>query len=69
MEHYAPRIDHVVSPSPFTTLGSKGAGESSTETVPAAIANALSDAIYGSGREVTRLPLTPEEVWKLCSGV
>src|SRR4029077_963939 len=43
----APRIDidHVVSPSPLTPLGSKGLGESSSMTVPAAIANAVRDAL------------------------
>jgi 2-furoyl-CoA dehydrogenase large subunit len=38
------QIGHVVSPSPLTPLGSKGLGESSSMTVPAVIANAVSDA-------------------------
>src|SRR3989442_792779 len=43
----APTIDiaHVVSPSPLTPLGSKGLGESSSMTVPAVIAKAVSDAL------------------------
>src|SRR4029453_18316341 len=32
-------IEHVISPTPLTTLGSKGLGESSSMTVPAVIAN------------------------------
>src|SRR3989449_7907710 len=42
----APEIEiaHVVPPPPLTTLGSKGLGESSSMTVPAVIANAVSDA-------------------------
>src|SRR5206468_3343464 len=41
----APTIEiaHLSSPSPLTTLGSKGLGESSSMTVPAVIANAVSD--------------------------
>ncbi len=54
-------IDHVVSPSPFTVLGSKGLGESSSMTAPAALANAVADAL---GVHVNRLPLRPERVWR-----
>jgi len=59
----APRlvIDHVVSPSPFTALGSKGLGESSAMTAPAALANAVADAL---GVHVDTLPLKPERVWR-----
>ncbi len=50
------------APSPLNPLGVKGAGEAGTAGVGAAIANAVSDAL---GREVTRLPLTPERVLEL----
>src|SRR5439155_371955 len=51
----APTIDiaHVVSPSPLTPLGSKGLGESSSMTVPAVIANAVSDALGPLGIRIT----------------
>src|SRR5947209_10140856 len=51
----APVIDiaHVVSPSPLTPLGSKGLGESSSMTVPAVIANAVSDALGPLGVRLT----------------
>ena len=52
-------IAHVVSPSPLTTLGSKGLGESSSMTVPAVIANAVSDALRPLGISITELPMTP----------
>ena len=52
-------IEHVVSPSPLTTLGSKGLGESSSMTVPAVIANAVSDALEPLGIKITELPMTP----------
>jgi 2-furoyl-CoA dehydrogenase large subunit len=54
-------IDHVISPSPFTVLGSKGLGESSSMTAPAALANAVADAL---GVHVDTLPLKPARVWK-----
>ena len=56
-------IDHVVSPSPLTPLGSKGLGESSSMTVPAVIANAVSDALKPLGVSVTELPMTPARLW------
>ncbi len=58
-------IGHVVSPSPITTLGSKGCGESSTMTAPAAIGNAVADALRPLGLNVTELPLTPDRVFGL----
>ncbi len=63
----APVIDiaHVVSPSPLTPLGSKGLGESSSMTVPAVIANAVSDALAPLGVRITELPMTPTKLWEL----
>jgi 2-furoyl-CoA dehydrogenase large subunit len=62
----APDIDiaHVVSPSPLTTLGSKGLGESSSMTVPAVLANAVSDALAPLGIRITELPITPSRLWR-----
>jgi 2-furoyl-CoA dehydrogenase large subunit len=56
-------IDHVVSPSPLTPLGSKGLGESSSMTVPAVIANAVTDALAPLGVRITELPMTPARLW------
>jgi 2-furoyl-CoA dehydrogenase large subunit len=63
----APVIDiaHVVSPSPLTPLGSKGLGESSSMTVPAVIANAVSDALVPLGIAITELPMSPSRLWQL----
>ena len=63
----APEIEiaHVVSPSPLTTLGSKGLGESSSMTVPAVIANAVSDALKPLGISITELPMTPSRLHAL----
>ncbi len=63
----APEIEiaHIVSPSPLTTLGSKGLGESSSMTVPAVIANAVSDALAPLGIGITELPMTPTRLHAL----
>ncbi len=61
----AVEIGHVVSPSPLTTLGSKGLGESSAMTVPAVIANAVSDALAPLGVGISELPITPARLWAL----
>jgi 2-furoyl-CoA dehydrogenase large subunit len=63
----APVIDiaHIVSPSPLTPLGSKGLGESSSMTVPAVIANAVSDALAPMGVRITELPMSPTRLWEL----
>ena len=59
------RIDHLVSPSPFTALGAKGLGEGTTMSAPVAIANAVADAL---GRDDVELPLTAPRVWELIHG-
>ena len=48
-----PRVvsDHLESPSPLTPLGAKGLGEGNTMSAPAAIANAVADAL---GRRLDR---------------
>ena len=55
-------IAHRETPSPFTPLGAKGLGEGNTMTAPAAIANAVADAL---GVDDVELPLTPPRVWEL----
>jgi CO/xanthine dehydrogenase Mo-binding subunit len=49
-------LEQGYGPGPF---GSKGVGEAGNLTIPAAIANAIHDAV---GVRVTDLPLTPERV-------
>jgi 2-furoyl-CoA dehydrogenase large subunit len=63
----APVIDiaHLESPSPLTPLGSKGLGEASSMTVPAVIANAVSDALAPVGIRINELPMTPTRLWEL----
>lgn len=73
LQDYAlPRAEHVpdvetghtVTPSPYNELGVKGAGESGAAGAPAAVANAVADALSPFGIEHLDLPITPETVWR-----
>ncbi|PWT79664.1 MAG: hypothetical protein C5B58_13105 [Acidobacteria bacterium] len=57
-------IHHDV-PSPHTPLGSKGKGEGVPGMVPAALANAIEDALAPSNITINRLPLKSEYIWSL----
>ena len=61
-----PRIDlmHTETPSPVTTFGVRGVGEVGTIPYAAAVTNALCDALIDFGVELSRLPITPEGVWR-----
>ncbi|HEU4344599.1 MAG TPA: xanthine dehydrogenase family protein molybdopterin-binding subunit [Candidatus Binatia bacterium] len=65
-----PKIEviHRPSPSPFTPLGQKAAGEGAAIPSPAAIASAVEDALAPLGVKIRGLPLTPEAVWRLVHG-
>jgi carbon-monoxide dehydrogenase large subunit len=56
---------HMVTPSPFIPGGFKGIGEGGTIAAPAAIANAVMDALRPEGAAANALPLTPERVLDL----
>jgi 2-furoyl-CoA dehydrogenase large subunit len=57
-------IDHHDVPSPFTELGTKGAGENSAMSAPAAIAGAVEDALAATGVHIDKLPITPAAIWR-----
>ncbi|MGH7771172.1 MAG: xanthine dehydrogenase family protein molybdopterin-binding subunit [Candidatus Binatia bacterium] len=59
------RTVHLESPSALNPLGVKGLGEGGAIAPPAAIANALADALSPFKVEVTELPLKPERVLSL----
>jgi carbon-monoxide dehydrogenase large subunit len=61
-------LDHIESPSPRNPLGVKGLGEGGAIGPPAAIANAIEDALRGRGVVVRRGPFTSSTVWKLIKG-
>jgi carbon-monoxide dehydrogenase large subunit len=56
------RIEHMATPSPFTEFGVKGLGEGGAIAPPAAIANAINDAVKGLGVVVTETPITPRRL-------
>jgi aerobic carbon-monoxide dehydrogenase large subunit len=62
-----PRIDvvHLERPSPSTLGGFKGVGEGGTIGAPAAIANAVADALAPLGIEIAELPITGERLFRL----
>jgi carbon-monoxide dehydrogenase large subunit len=53
-------LGHLETPSPLTPGGRKGMGEGGTIGAPAAIANAVSDAVKPLGVTVTSLPILAE---------
>ncbi len=53
----AVKIIHHVTPSPHTVLGQKGSGESGYLGAPAAVANAVNDALKPLGVSINTLPL------------
>ncbi len=56
------RIEHMETPSPYTEFGQKGIGESGAIGSPAAIANAVNDALRPLGVEICELPISPRVV-------
>ena len=52
------------TPSPLNILGVKGAGEAGTVAAPAAVANAVIDALLPLGITSLDVPLTPNNVWQ-----
>jgi carbon-monoxide dehydrogenase large subunit len=56
------RLEHMETPSPWTTFGQKGIGESGAIGPPAAIVNAINDALHRMGVEVFDLPASPSRV-------
>ena len=56
------RIEHMETKSPYTEFGQKGIGESGAIGSPAAIANAVNDALRPLGVEINELPITPRVV-------
>jgi carbon-monoxide dehydrogenase large subunit len=59
----AVRILHRETLSPFTVFGMKGLGEGGAIAPPAAIANAVSDALKPFGVDVREVPIRPADIW------
>ncbi|MCH8225278.1 MAG: xanthine dehydrogenase family protein molybdopterin-binding subunit [Chloroflexi bacterium] len=56
--------DTMETPSPMNPLGIKGVGELPTVAAPAAVANAVMDALSHTGVRHIDTPLTREKVWR-----
>jgi len=56
------RVLHMETPSPHTRFGIKGMGEGGAIAPPAAVLNAVNDALRPLGAELTETPITPERV-------
>jgi carbon-monoxide dehydrogenase large subunit len=58
-------VHHVETPSPVALGGFRGMGEGGTIGAPAAIANAVADALAPLQIEIAELPVTPERLFRL----
>jgi carbon-monoxide dehydrogenase large subunit len=58
-------VHHLETPSPVTLGGFRGMGEGGTIGAPAAIANAIADALVPLGIEVAELPMSPDRLFRL----
>jgi carbon-monoxide dehydrogenase large subunit len=56
---------HIETELPATLGGFRGMGEGGTIGAPAAVANALADAL---GADIVELPMTPERIFRLMGG-
>ncbi len=57
-----PFIGHMETPSPYTRFGVKGIGEGGAIAPPAAITNAINDALRPLGVEMLHSPVTPRRI-------
>jgi carbon-monoxide dehydrogenase large subunit len=61
-------LGSTVTPSPHHPIGAKGVGEAATVGSPAAVVNAVIDAISPFGVRHADMPLTPANVWSAIQG-
>ena len=72
MDYAVPRADdlpffevaHNAIATGTNLLGAKGGGEGGTTPAPAAVANAVVDALGADGPDHIDMPITPEKVWR-----
>jgi carbon-monoxide dehydrogenase large subunit len=73
MDYAMPRADDLpdfevgmtVTPCPSNPIGVKGCGEAGAIAAPAAVVNAITDAL---GVKRFDMPATPEKVWRVANG-
>ncbi|HZV51572.1 MAG TPA: xanthine dehydrogenase family protein molybdopterin-binding subunit [Candidatus Dormibacteraeota bacterium] len=57
-------IHHRHGETPFVPSGARGIGEGNSMSAPAAVANAIADALSERGVEITELPVHGSKIWK-----
>ncbi len=55
-------VAHLATPTATSELGAKGVGEAGTAGAPAAVMNAINDALSPFGARVTAQPATPQRI-------
>jgi len=55
-------IEHIETPTSTSTLGAKGAGEAGTGGAPAALLNAVNDALRPLNASIHQMPMTPQRI-------
>jgi aerobic carbon-monoxide dehydrogenase large subunit len=60
---------HVETPTMQSQLGAKGVGEAGTAGAPAAVMNAINDALAPLNARVTAMPFTPERILRALAKV
>jgi aerobic carbon-monoxide dehydrogenase large subunit len=63
------KSDYICTPAPSNPLGVKGGSETGTIGPPAAIGNAIVDALWHLGVREIELPFTPHSVWQALRAV
>jgi carbon-monoxide dehydrogenase large subunit len=63
------QIGHVQTPTLTSALGAKGAGEAGTAGAPAAVMNAINDALAPLQARVTAQPITPEKILRAVGAI
>jgi carbon-monoxide dehydrogenase large subunit len=58
------QVDRTETPTPVNPLGAKGVGEAGTMGAPAAVVNAVLDALSPFNIRHIDMPLSPEKVWR-----
>lgn len=57
-------VEHVETPTETSELGAKGVGEAGTAGAPAAVMNAINDALHPFDVTLSHMPFTPDKILK-----
>jgi len=61
-------VGHNEVPTRSNLMGAKGGGEGGTTPAPAAVVNAIVDALSDYGVAHLDMPVTPEKIWRAVRG-